>query len=91
MTPAEIRLKTTTAHIIERITPEPSMTTTTIEARTIRNLAELRDYLDACISAAGVKPQWAEVIHLGTPVDMRLTETVLTDGSKVYDLDVVRW
>ncbi len=60
------------------------MSTSTIEARTIRDLRELRDYCDACLAGA-------EAIHLGTPIDMRLTETVLTDGSKVYDLDVVRW
>jgi len=67
------------------------MSTSTIEARTIRDLRELRDYCDACLAAAGIGPNWAETIHLGTPVDMRLTETVLTDGSSVFDLHVAKW
>ncbi len=60
------------------------MNTSTVEARTIRDLRELRDYCDACLAGA-------ETIHLGTPVDMRLTETVLTDGSSVFDLHVAKW
>lgn len=60
----------------------------TIEARTIRDVAELRDFLDACLAAVDAP---GYTIHLETPVDMRLTEQTLTDGSKVYDLVAARW
>jgi hypothetical protein len=62
-----------------------------IEGRTVRDLRELRDFLDACLTACDVDEANAEVIHLGTPLDLRLTEHTLTDGSIVHDLVAVKW
>jgi hypothetical protein len=63
----------------------------TLEARTIRDAAQLREFLDAIISATGVGERNADTIHLATPVDMRLVEITLSDGSRVYDLVTARW
>jgi hypothetical protein len=60
----------------------------TIEARTIRDLAELQAFLDDCLAAVDAP---ADCINLGTPVDLRLVEITLTDGSKVYDIEPSRW
>ena len=65
------------------------MSTSTIEARTIRDLRDLRQYYEACLAALAGCDEGA--IRLATPIDMRLTETVLTDGSSVFDLRVAKW
>jgi len=67
------------------------MSTSTVEARTIRDLRDLQNYLDACLAATGVGEANAMTIHLATPIDMRLVETTLTDGSSVFDLHVAKW
>jgi len=56
-----------------------------IEGRQIRDLYELRDFIDACIDAEGN-------IALDCPYDMRLMQKILPDtGKEVYDLEVTRW
>jgi len=51
----------------------------TIEGRQIRDLRELRDFVDACIDAEGN-------VALDVPMDMRLIQT-----DNRYDLEVTRW
>ena len=51
----------------------------TIEGRQIRDLRELRDFVDACIDATGN-------VALDVPMDMRLIQT-----DNRYDLEVTRW
>ena len=60
----------------------------TIEARTIRDLAELRAFLD---QVDAVTDRSDDTIHLGTPIDIRLIEITLTDGSTVFDLETSSW
>jgi hypothetical protein len=56
-----------------------------IEGRQIRDLYELREFLDACIEATGN-------VALDVPMDMRLIKKVNTrTGRDVYDLEVTRW
>jgi len=56
-----------------------------IEGRQIRDLYELREFLDACIEATGN-------VVLDVPMDMRLIKKVNTrTGRDVYDLEVTRW
>jgi hypothetical protein len=56
-----------------------------IEGRQIRDLYELREFLDACIEATGN-------VALDVPMDMRLIRKVLaSSGKDVYDLEVTRW
>lgn len=63
----------------------------TIEARTVRNVAELRAFLDAAMSAVNCQETDADLINLGSPVDFRLVEITLTDGSIVLDLETSPW
>ena len=51
----------------------------TIEGRQIRDLRELRAFIDACIDAEGN-------VALDCPYDMRLIQT-----DNRYDLEVTRW
>ena len=51
----------------------------TIEGRQIRDLYELRAFVDACIDAEGN-------LALDVPMDMRLIQT-----DNRYDLEVTRW
>jgi hypothetical protein len=56
-----------------------------IEGRQVRDLIELRDFVDACIEATGN-------VALDVPMDMRLMRKVLaSSGKDVYDLEVTRW
>ena len=63
--------------------------TRVIEARTIRDLRDLRQYYEACLAALAGADEGA--IRLATPIDMRLIETVRPDGSSVFDLHVAKW
>jgi len=60
-----------------------------VEARTIRDLRDLRQYYEACLAALAGADEGA--IRLATPIDMRLIETVRPDGSSVFDLHVAKW
>ena len=51
----------------------------TIEGRAIRDLRDLRDFVDACIDATGN-------VALNVPYDMRLIQT-----DNRYDLEITRW
>jgi hypothetical protein len=56
-----------------------------IEGRQIRDLVELREFIDACIDATGN-------VALDVPMDMRLMRKVLSrSGKDVYDLEITRW
>ena len=56
-----------------------------IEGRTITNLAELQEFCDAAVAATHADP--ADV-RLQIPQGMRVFETTLPTGAKVYDLRV---
>ena len=56
-----------------------------IEGRQVRDLIELREFVDACIEATGN-------VALDVPMDMRLIRKVLArTGKDIYDLEVTRW
>jgi hypothetical protein len=56
-----------------------------IEGRQIRDLYELREFLDACIEATGN-------VALDVPMDMRLIKKVNPRTAKdIYDLEITRW
>jgi len=56
-----------------------------IEGRQVRDLIELREFVDACIEATGN-------VILDVPMDMRLIRKVLArTGKDIYDLEVTRW
>jgi len=56
-----------------------------IEGRQVRDLIELREFIDACIDATGN-------VILDVPMDMRLIRKVLArTGKDIYDLEVTRW
>jgi hypothetical protein len=56
-----------------------------VEGRTITTIEEMLEFCLAAVAAAGVKPA---DIHLHTAQDMRVTETTLRDGRKVFDVSV---
>jgi hypothetical protein len=56
-----------------------------IEGRQVRDLYELREFIDACIEATGN-------FALDVPMDMRLIRKVLArTGKDIYDLEITRW
>ena len=59
-----------------------------IEGRTITNIAEMLEFCEAAVAAAHVDPS---AIRLHVPQDMRVAETTLADGSKVYDVLTSNW
>jgi hypothetical protein len=56
-----------------------------IEGRTITTVAELREFCDAAVAAAHTDPA---TVRLRVPQNMRVAETILPDGRKVYDVSV---
>jgi hypothetical protein len=56
-----------------------------IEGRTIRTLEELQDFCTAAVASSHADPA---TVRLRVPQDMRVAETILPDGRKVYDVSV---
>ena len=56
-----------------------------IEGRTIHTLEELVDF---CSAAAASSPADPATVRLRVPQNMRVAETILPDGRKVYDVSV---
>ena len=54
-----------------------------IEARTIKNVAEMLEFCLAAIAQTGVEPS---AICLHVAQDMRVAEITLKDGSTAYDV-----
>jgi len=56
-----------------------------IEGRQVRDLIEMRDFVQACLDATGN-------VALDVPMDMRLVRKVLSrTGKDIYDLEITRW
>jgi hypothetical protein len=56
-----------------------------IEGRQVRDLYELREFVDACIEATGN-------VVLDVPMDMRLIKKVNPRTARdIYDLEITRW
>ena len=56
-----------------------------IEGRTICTLEELQEF---CIAAVAATHADSATVRLRVPQDMRVAETTLPDGRKVYDVSV---
>jgi hypothetical protein len=63
--------------------------TRVVEARTIRDLRDLRQYYEACLAALAGADEGA--IRFAKPLDLRLSETKMADGTLVHDLYVRPW
>ena len=56
-----------------------------VEGRTITSIEEMQEFCDAAVAAAHADPS---DIRLHIPQGMRVTETTLPNGRKVYDVRV---
>jgi hypothetical protein len=56
---------------------------TLVEARTIRNIEELREFCDAAQALAKIDPA---LIRLASPLDLTLVDQQAASGRSVYDV-----
>ena len=56
-----------------------------VEGRTITTLKELQEFCEAAVAVTDADPA---AIRLNVPQGMRITQTTLPTGAKVFDLQV---
>jgi hypothetical protein len=68
-----------------RIVPSTQRPERIVEGRTIATIEEMQEFCDAAVAAAHADPS---ALRLNIAQAMRVTETTLPDGRKVYDVRV---